>query len=54
MSFCSMPFVTSPHLGYMMTSAERRAARGLIGWSQQDLAKRSGVGTIAVHQLKAE
>ncbi|MDR3488219.1 MAG: helix-turn-helix domain-containing protein [Bradyrhizobium sp.] len=37
----------------MITSAQCRAARGLIGWSQQDLAKNSGIGTVAVHQLES-
>jgi transcriptional regulator with XRE-family HTH domain len=36
----------------MLTPAQCRAARGLIGWSQQDLAKNAGVGTVAVHQLE--
>jgi transcriptional regulator with XRE-family HTH domain len=37
----------------MITPAQCRAARGLIGWSQQDLAKKAGVGTVAVHQLES-
>jgi transcriptional regulator with XRE-family HTH domain len=37
----------------MITSAQCRAARGLIGWSQQQLAKSAGVGTVAVHQLES-
>jgi transcriptional regulator with XRE-family HTH domain len=36
----------------MITPAQCRAARGLIGWSQQDLAKNAGIGTVAVHQLE--
>lgn len=36
----------------MITAAQCRAARGLIAWSQQDLAQRAGVGTVAVHQLE--
>jgi predicted transcriptional regulator len=39
--------------GGMITPAQCRAARGLIGWSQQDLAKNAGVGTVAVHQLES-
>jgi predicted transcriptional regulator len=30
-----------------------RAARGLLGWNQQDLATRAGVGLVTVHQLEA-
>ena len=36
----------------MLSSAQCRAARGLLGWSQQDLARESGVGTVAIHQLE--
>ena len=28
-------------------------ARGLLAWSQQDLAKEAGVGIVTVHQLEA-
>ena len=38
----------------MITAAQCRAARGLIAWSQQDLAQRAGIGTVAVHQLENE
>jgi transcriptional regulator with XRE-family HTH domain len=37
----------------MITPAQCRAARGLIGWSQRDLANNAGVGTVAVHQLES-
>jgi len=37
----------------MITSAQCRAARGLVGWSQQELAKNAGVGTVAIHQLES-
>ena len=30
----------------MINAAQCRAARGLIGWSQQELAKNAGVGTL--------
>jgi transcriptional regulator with XRE-family HTH domain len=30
-----------------------RAARGLLAWSQQQLADRSRVGVVTVHQLEA-
>src|SRR6267154_2008423 len=42
--------LTSP--SSVITAAQCRAARGLIAWSQQDLAQRSGIGTVAVHQLE--
>jgi transcriptional regulator with XRE-family HTH domain len=37
----------------MITPAQCRAARGLVGWSQQALAKKAGIGTVAVHQLES-
>jgi transcriptional regulator with XRE-family HTH domain len=37
----------------MITSAQCRAARGLVGWSQLQLAKNAGVGTVAIHQLES-
>ena len=37
----------------MISSAQCRAARGLVGWSQQELAKNAGVGTVAIHQLES-
>jgi len=37
----------------MITSAQCRAARGLIGWSQQQLASKAQVGIVTVHQLEA-
>jgi len=37
----------------MITAAQCRAARGLLAWSQQELAGRAGVGTVTVHQLEA-
>jgi transcriptional regulator with XRE-family HTH domain len=36
----------------MVTPAQCRAARGLIGWSQQELARQAGVGVVTVHQLE--
>jgi predicted transcriptional regulator len=40
-------------LAAMITAAQSRAARGLLAWSQQDLANEAGVGTVTVHQLEA-
>ena len=37
----------------MINPAQCRAARGLLGWSQQDLAGEAGVGIVTVHQLEA-
>src|SRR4051794_20320666 len=42
-----------PELG-MITSAQSRAARGLLGWSQQALADRAGVGIMTIHQLEKD
>src|SRR5262249_46367793 len=33
--------------------AQCRAARGLLAWSQQELAQKAGVGVVTVHQLEA-
>ena len=37
----------------MITPAQCRAARGLISWSQQDLARAARIGIVTVHQLEA-
>ena len=37
----------------MVTPEQCRAARGLLSWSQQDLAKNAQVGVVTVHQLEA-
>jgi transcriptional regulator with XRE-family HTH domain len=37
----------------MIVSVQCRAARGLLGWSQQDLATQARVGLVTVHQLEA-
>jgi transcriptional regulator with XRE-family HTH domain len=37
----------------MLLPAQCRAARALLEWSQQDLAKTAGVGVVTVHQLEA-
>jgi transcriptional regulator with XRE-family HTH domain len=36
----------------MVTPAQCRAARGLLGWSQHELARQAGVGIVTVHQLE--
>ena len=38
----------------MITAAQCRAARGLLGWSQQKLADEAGVGIMTVHQLERD
>jgi transcriptional regulator with XRE-family HTH domain len=37
-----------------ITPAQSRAARGLLGWTQQTLSERAGVGTVAVNQFENE
>ena len=37
----------------MVTRAQCRAARGLLDWSQQDLANQSGIGIVTVRQVEA-
>ena len=37
----------------MITPEQCRAARGLLDWSQQDLAGRAAVGIVTVRQLEA-
>jgi len=37
----------------MITAAQCRAARGLLAWSQQELASAAGVGIVTVYQLEA-
>jgi len=36
----------------MISPSQCRAARGLLDWSQQELAKQSGVGIVTVRQLE--
>jgi transcriptional regulator with XRE-family HTH domain len=37
----------------MVTPGQCRAARGLLRWNQQELARRARVGIVTVHQLEA-
>ena len=37
----------------MITSAQCRAARGLLDWTQQQLAEEARVGVVTVRQLEA-
>ena len=37
----------------MISPAQCRAARGLLDWSQRDLAREAGVGIVTVRQLEA-
>jgi len=37
----------------VITPSQCRAARGLLEWSQQELANRAQVGVVTVHQLEA-
>jgi len=37
----------------VITPSQCRAARGLLGWSQQDLAAKAGISQLTVHQLEA-
>lgn len=38
----------------MITPAQIRAARSLIGWTQVDLAKRSGVSAMSIKNIERE
>ena len=37
----------------LLTAEQCRAARGLLAWSQQELAEKAGVGVVTVHQIEA-
>jgi transcriptional regulator with XRE-family HTH domain len=36
----------------MLSAAQCRAARGLLAWTQQDLADAAGIGIVTVRQLE--
>lgn len=36
----------------MVSPAQCRAARGLLDWSQQDLARQAGIGIVTVRQVE--
>jgi predicted transcriptional regulator len=48
MSICSLRLCR-----LVITPSQCRAARGLLGWNQQDLAAKAGVSQLTVHQLEA-
>jgi predicted transcriptional regulator len=37
----------------MITAGQCRAGRGLLGWNQQELARKARVGVVTIHQLEA-
>jgi transcriptional regulator with XRE-family HTH domain len=37
----------------VITPEQCRAARALLGWSQQQLADEAGIGIVTIHQLEA-
>jgi ribosome-binding protein aMBF1 (putative translation factor) len=41
------------HTVFMISAAQCRAARGLLDWSQQELATQAGVGIVTVRQLES-
>ena len=42
------------HIAPMVTAAQCRAARGLLDWSQQELADRAGLGIVTIRQIEAD
>jgi DNA-binding XRE family transcriptional regulator len=46
-------FIHAKVVSPMIKPSQCRAARGLLEWSQQDLATTAGVSQVTVHQLEA-
>jgi hypothetical protein len=47
--------ISYPRIGDTMITPEQcRAARGLLDWSQGDLAQKAAVGIVTVRQLEAD
>lgn len=46
-------FIRVKVVSLVITPSQCRAARGLLEWSQQDLATIAGVSQVTVHQLEA-
>jgi len=42
------------HIESMVSAAQCRAARGLLDWSQQELADRAGLGIVTIRQIEAD
>jgi DNA-binding XRE family transcriptional regulator len=49
----STRFIHAKVVSPVITPSQCRAARGLLEWSQQDLATTAGVSQVTVHQLEA-
>jgi DNA-binding XRE family transcriptional regulator len=52
--FCGIEGIT--HFGhplFMVRPEQCRAARGLLAWSQQQLATEAGVGLVTIHQMES-
>lgn len=50
-----MPATAAPKLGYpgpMMTPAQIRAARAMLGWRQADLAEAAGLSEISIKNVE--
>ena len=48
-----MKSINLGNLSFVIAPEQSRAARGLLAWSQQELAQRASVGVVTVHQLEA-
>lgn len=45
-------FTDSPHLPGVISPRQTIAARGLLGWTQSDLASKAGVGRSTIKKLE--